>query len=123
MRTENNLPKEELTYKETWENRDVVLSEIGMTYKQYLASDHWKEFKAKAARRKRYKKCRTCGSKDKLQLHHRHYRFLMHIHELHSIVCLCDACHNQIHKMAYRDNVSVRVATNAFLKSRGCMRY
>jgi len=116
MRTENNLNKEEVTYKETWANRDIVLSEIGMTYKEYLSSDHWKELKKRASRKKRYKQCNTCGTKEKLQLHHRHYRFMMHIHELHSIVCLCDTCHNSIHLIAYRNDLSVRLATNAFLK-------
>ena len=123
MRTNNDMNREEVTYLDTWENRDIVLSEIGMTYKEYLQSDHWKEFKAKASRRKRYKKCKVCKSTNNLQLHHRHYRFLMHMHELHSIICLCDSCHNKIHLIAYKEGISVRLATNKFLYAHGLRAY
>jgi len=115
MRTSNDLNRNEKSYIETWNNRNIVLSEIGMTYEQYLKSDHWFELKKKASRRKRYSRCEICQSKSMLQLHHRHYRFLMHVNELHSIICLCDSCHGNIHKMAKSKNISVRVATNAIL--------
>ena len=115
MRTENNLRKIEQDFKETWQTRDIVLKEIGMTYKQYLSSDHWKKLKEKTLKRKRYAKCFKCGSTKNINLHHKHYRFLMHIHELQSIVPLCRCCHNQAHELAKTKDMSVREATNDFL--------
>jgi hypothetical protein len=115
MRTDNNLNKIESGFKETWQVRDVVLKEIGMTYAEYLKSDHWKKVKQKASRRKRFCKCFKCGSTKNIDLHHKHYRFLMHIHELQSIVPLCRTCHEQTHDLAKVKDISVREATNDML--------
>jgi len=116
MRTANNLNQNEKTYLDTWKNRQIVLDEIGMTYEEYLKSDHWIKFKEKVNRRKLHKECKICGSKNNLQLHHRHYRFLMHIHELNSIYRLCDDCHNKVHLVAKKNNLSVRLATNLLVR-------
>lgn len=111
MRTANNLNRNEKTYLDTWKNRQIVLDEIGMTYEEYLKSDHWIKFKEKVNRRKLHQECKICGSKRNLHLHHRHYRFLMHIHELNSIYRLCADCHQKVHDIAKRNNLSIRLAT------------
>jgi len=116
IRTENTLNKIESNQYETWNIRSVVLKEIGLTYQEYLSSEHWKKLKQKTLRRKRFKKCQKCDSDQNIQLHHKHYRFLMHIHELHSIVPLCKNCHNELHDYTKQNKLSVREATNIFLK-------
>jgi Zn finger protein HypA/HybF involved in hydrogenase expression len=116
MRNSNELNKIEANYKETWETRDIVLKELGITYKEYLESSHWKNIKKKASRRKRYVKCEKCESKNNINLHHKHYRFLFHKHELHSIIALCKTCHEQVHSISKETKKSVRQSTIDFLK-------
>lgn len=115
MRKVNNLNRVEADFKETWTTRETVLSEIGMTYSQYLNSAHWKSVKEKTLKRKRYKRCFKCLTNKNIDLHHKHYRFLKHVHELHSIVSLCRSCHNEVHQLAKDKDISVREATNCFL--------
>ena len=117
MRNNNILNKIEKDFNETWKIRDIVLKEINMSYIDYLKSEHWKKLKLKTLRRKRYKNCSKCNSTENINLHHKHYRFLMHIHELHSIVPLCNSCHNKIHILAKENNNSVRQETINFLKN------
>jgi uncharacterized lipoprotein len=117
MRTDNNFKKIESDFYETWKTRAIVLSEIGMTYSEYLNSEHWKKVKDKASKRKVYQSCEICKSKQNINLHHKHYRFLMHIHELHSIIALCEPCHNKVHDLARAKNKSVREATLILIRS------
>ena len=116
MRNNNDLNKIEKNFNETWETRNVVLKEINMSYIEYLNSEHWKKLKQKTLKRKRYKNCLKCNNTENINLHHKHYRFLMHVHELHSIVPLCYNCHNEIHILAKQNNNSVRQETINFLK-------
>ncbi len=71
------------------------LKVLGMTYAQYLASDHWKEV------RRRYKAsdlpqdCLGCGE-SRVDLHHRTYTRLG-FEQLTDLIPLCRECHQKVH--------------------------
>lgn len=116
MRVDNNINKIEFDFNETWDVRTTVLKSLGISYEDYLKSSHWRSLKEKTLRRKRFKHCAKCNSTENINLHHKHYRFLMHVHELHSIVPLCKVCHNKVHEIARMGNKSIRQTTIDFLK-------
>lgn len=63
-----------------------------MIYSQYLLSPHWDEMKEK------YKKdyCEICGSKKKLNLHHKDYRRFTRENK-RDFITLCELCHHASH--------------------------
>ena len=65
-------------------------------YKQYLLSPHWVNFK-KRYYKKHKKKCRHCGSKTGVQLHHKNYARL-HKEKNGDVMPLCRACHLKEHE-------------------------
>lgn len=65
-------------------------------YKQYLQSNHWREF-----RRKIYslrKTCQNCSAKNKkLNIHHKNYDCLWK-EKNSDVIVLCQDCHYRFHK-------------------------
>jgi hypothetical protein len=64
-------------------------------YERYLRSKAWK--KKRAAVLARDKKCRSCGSTRKLQVHHLTYRRIYQ-ERLSDLTTLCDGCHRRVHR-------------------------
>lgn len=66
-----------------------------MNYKQYLKSEHWKQTKEKA-----YiilgRKCNRCGSKNYLNIHHKHYQNIG-CELIEDLEVVCKSCHEKIH--------------------------
>ena len=60
-----------------------------------LRSADWREFAA-SIRSARGFKCETCGSGDKLHVHHKHYRTLGR-ETPNDVALLCKACHEKVH--------------------------
>lgn len=77
------------------------LRELGYrTYADYLASDHWRAFKASwVPRRTRNKRavCEFCLSADRLDLHHRTYKRLG-AERPADLVLICERCHSRVHR-------------------------
>lgn len=96
------------TYDDTRSTREVKLS--GMTYEEYLKSDHWAKVKAKASKRPNYQKCEFCDSTE-VELHHTSYKWILTKDELNTIISLCRNHHQEVHDLARSDGLSVRVAT------------
>ena len=96
-------------YVDTWDRRERNLA--GMTYGEYLESDHWQQVKDKAKSRPNYQKCEFCNSTE-VELHHTSYKWLLTDNELRVIISLCRVHHQEIHDLAHANNISVRVATN-----------
>ena len=65
------------------------------SYYEYLKSDHWKNFK-KYYYKYNPKICASCGSQEKLNLHHRTYKNLGR-ETFKDIICFCESCHNKKH--------------------------
>jgi protein-tyrosine-phosphatase len=101
------------SYQDTWERRKIALG--GITYKQYLESQHWKEVKTKAKSRPNYQKCEFCES-TKIDLHHTSYKWIGTKDELRCIIALCRKHHQEVHDLAKEKKTSVRLATNELRK-------
>lgn len=105
--------RSEKRYGDTWNTRKDSLN--GMTYDEYLKTDHWFSIKRKARKRKYYQKCELCPE-TKIELHHKTYKFINTPQELQSIIPLCRYHHQEIHDYAKKYNLSVRIATNSVVK-------
>lgn len=101
-------------HADTYKVRAMLLN--GMTYEQYLRSDRWAEIKAKAASRPYYKQCLACTSTDRINLHHKNYRFIGTHREMTEIIPLCGDCHKRVHDFAKDENISVTKATSQYMK-------
>lgn len=108
-----NLSDLDEIYADTWIRRDKNLGQF--RYDEYLASDHWKQVKAKASARPNYQKCEFCNSQC-IELHHTSYKWILTEHELRTIISLCRDHHQEIHDLAKSQGISVRVATNTLRK-------
>jgi hypothetical protein len=64
-------------------------------YVLYLRSAEWKA--KRAAVLKRDKKCRSCGSTRKLQVHHLTYERIYR-ERLTDLTTLCEGCHRRVHR-------------------------
>lgn len=98
---------------DTWEQRSRRLRDLGLTYKEFLASDYWKGIRKRAKEIKHLQKCEFCGKKNDIHLHHKSYKYIMTPHEIHSLVALCSGHHKIVHDFARLQNTSVRRATAA----------
>lgn len=88
-------------YPKQWERYQKRLASMGLrNYRDYLVSKWWSDTK------KRYRdsslpwECWVCGTKERLQLHHRSY-FHIGVEPLSDLVVLCSDHHKEVH--AYLD--------------------
>lgn len=65
-----------------------------MNYREYLKTQHWIDFKNKVYIRK--PKCKICGRKTYLNIHHKNYENLWH-ETMRDVVVLCFVCHHKTH--------------------------
>jgi len=99
----------------SWKTRNTKLEQLGMTYQQYLASDHWADVKARYKRSKLPQNCYVCG-KQPVELHHRTYKRLGE-EKLMDIVPLCRTCHQGTHDRSKETGDSLWEATRRFRRS------
>jgi len=104
--------KGERTFTDTFTTRSAKLK---TSYKDYLKSDHWNRVKAKTRRRKKYRKCLFCDSR-KVELHHTTYKWIYTKKELLGIIPLCREHHQEVHDFSLKNNISVRLASNAMIR-------
>lgn len=98
------------TLNDTYRRRDEVLKQIGMTYEQFLKSDHWLQTKHKASKRANYQRCERCKCQH-VELHHVSYKSLGTDDELRNVLAFCRTCHQMIHDLAELTGVSVRLCS------------
>lgn len=73
-------------------------------YAAYLNTQRW-QWLRKTRRALDGQRCVICGSKQKLQVHHLHYRYLNRpgrngvLLELLSLITVCDHCHDVLTKV------------------------
>ena len=69
-------------------------------YREYLRSDKWLNFRRKILKQRN--RCKKCGSKDNLQVHHRHYKngrgSILGRERSRDVEVLCERCHEREHK-------------------------
>jgi hypothetical protein len=85
-----------------------------INYQEYLKSDYWKEIREKVYKRDNYK-CKLCGSKENICVHHSTYDNLGN-EILDDLITICKHCHNAFHKI--NPNISYKnyVLKNILIK-------
>lgn len=80
-----------------WRDRqEAVRTEWFKGYSEYLASDQWKQRRAKVLRRAN-NICEGCATRPATQVHHLTYDRVQH-EMLFDLVAVCDECHEFIHR-------------------------
>lgn len=63
-------------------------------YQSYIRSDKWKKKKEERLKKDNYI-CLNCGSKEKLEIHHKNYNSLYN-EDISDLKTLCEKCHKKI---------------------------
>lgn len=71
-------------------------------YKDYLKSDDWAQIRIEIITKR--KRCERCGSKNKLQIHHKHYKNIFH-EEPEDLELLCNNCHQKEHSIKAKKKI------------------
>lgn len=73
-----------------------------MNYKDYLQTDHWKNFRQRVYSQKKNRACRICQRSERLNIHHKMYKdkhgSILFRETLAQIIVLCQECHYAWHK-------------------------
>jgi hypothetical protein len=67
-----------------------------VSYAAYLQSAHWKRLRRRVLQRDNWR-CRLCGRKKELQVHHDRYISLLS-EDIRWLKTMCRKCHDRIHK-------------------------
>lgn len=87
-------------HRALWPVRCDDTEEIIANYAIYVQSKHWKRIKVLFKHSPFHKgRCYVCGSKEKLELHHKTYERIGH-ENLDDLQELCDLCHSLAHQLA-----------------------
>lgn len=87
----------------------------GLTYAQYLDTDHWQTMRRLALEAADHA-CQLCGGTDELDVHHRSYERVGR-ERLTDLVALCEPCHERHHGLVR--NHDADVARAAHLRDTG----
>lgn len=83
----------------TWKYLRIYLHEKGISYAEYLQTDHWENIRKRFWASKLHKGCcYVCGGKTRLHVHHRSYRRIGR-EKLSDFCLLCEACHSKTHEL------------------------
>lgn len=84
-------------------------------YRDYITSDEWREFRIKYYETHK-KECRACGSKLKVNLHHKTYKRLG-AERLADVVPLCEYHHSELHKKVRKNKLNLWTATEEYIRN------
>lgn len=81
-------------------DREIIAEHImKMDYYDFLKTPYWNAVSGQVKKRNNYK-CQLCGNQGALNVHHPDYSFHGHEAEnINKLLCLCDKCHNNYHKI------------------------
>ncbi len=87
-----------------------------MEYREYLNSEAWKK------RKERYyesheRKCKACGSRRKIHLHHKTYNRLGSERDA-DMVPMCERCHFNLHQWQRKIGKNLWLATEEFIRKK-----
>jgi hypothetical protein len=86
--------------------RDARLGQLGMTYREYLESEHWANLKRRYRASNLPQMCLGCND-PRVQMHHRTYQRIGR-EELTDIIPLCKACHDKVHDYCRGNSMHVK---------------
>jgi len=78
-------------------------------YKQYLSSWQWEDKKSCILNEINF--CQCCGSKNLLEIHHKHYNNIG-LERLEDVLVLCRSCHQFFHDFINHNNLDVNDSNN-----------
>jgi hypothetical protein len=81
---------------DTWGILRKYLKDNGITYSEYLLTDHWKDIRERKLASKSSYICYACGERSGLELHHKTYKRIGK-EWLNDLVWLCRDCHEKTH--------------------------
>lgn len=84
-------------------------------YRDYITSDEWKWFREEYYKTHK-KECRACGSKIRVNLHHKTYKRLGH-ERLADVVPLCEYHHTELHKKVRKNKLNLWTATEEYIRN------
>jgi len=89
----------------------------GLSYYAYLKTDHWQHIRRTKLRLTR-NRCQLCGSRNKLNVHHRSYAEVYQ-EQLDDLIVLCEQCHSTFHKTNRSEfqRITQRGETNDAIKT------
>lgn len=96
---------------------DALRAPSKLTYEKYITSTRWERRRA-AYYANHERKCRACGSKDNIHLHHHTYARMGNELDV-DLVPLCEEHHTLVHRFHHGAGVSLTAATRSFLKVYG----
>lgn len=88
------MADKDIAIQEMAKTMDQELAE-SMPYRDYLLTEHWQEFR-RVALKHHGKKCKVCGSKRFLHVHHLSYDNLGN-ESVDDVEILCRYCHEEYH--------------------------
>lgn len=90
----------------------------GLTYEQYLASDHWQDVRRRFwASGLHNHACYVCGHRGKLEVHHASYKRIGR-EKLNDLRLLCRNCHQKVHDIANKPHKTVKYGTRLWTAAR-----
>jgi hypothetical protein len=90
------------------------LRKLGLTYREYLRSEHWRNTRASYRASGLPQACLVCGA-SKVNLHHRTYQRLGR-ESLTDLVPLCRPCHRSVHEYLWANPGYHEKDTHAILR-------
>lgn len=83
-------------------------------YNAYMRSYAWRKRRDEYFTR-HLKRCRACGDKERIQLHHLNYdNFGAETDD--DLLPLCKYCHDAVHDLQKRERITISAATHLFIK-------
>jgi 5-methylcytosine-specific restriction endonuclease McrA len=106
--------KPKRVHADTWRERQESLK--GLPYVDYLKSQEWLNIKRVARTRPHYQKCFLCGTTQRLEIHHRNYKWLGTKDAMRNLIALCRDCHQSVHDIARKQDITVAYASRKIRK-------
>lgn len=99
-----------------WKVRGQRLQELGLTYQQYLNSEHWSKTRQRFYRSGLWEgHCHCCLAESPCELHHRTYARLGE-ERLNDLIAVCPGCHDKVHDLISSGMVFFKRATKRLRK-------
>lgn len=89
----------------------------GKACERRIAQPDWPEL-ARRARERDGNRCRTCNSRDRLEVHHRSYTTMNTPEELDDLTTLCRVCHQVVTALHRNPDAVVRVSLRVLDETR-----
>jgi hypothetical protein len=102
-----------------YSSRNKLLARKGMNYNQFLLSKIWVDTKKYIKQFPEFLTCNICKSEYNLVIHHMSYKYIFDYNmnkRKNDLICLCNLCHDNVHKLANEKLLGLRHAVRKYTK-------